>query len=246
MEVFIGQSTTHPSESPAFDSDASLMELVISPGHARARLRHADIAVERQKAHHCEDQMPKRFGPRVRATQQSLLRAFTRDRVMPLKQTGREAEWLALDKIGQDTYQLQLTCLRKTSRGVATSVGELPLVFTGHFIERFIQSRRSELHYLIATCQACLDALLPLHVGQKRANGTRTVEWAATGDAWVVTPKFLLLGDVQPGECIVMRTVLRDDVLDPPKQLIWDRLQSEKRRLAVFNGGLEVPLQIVA
>ena len=244
MDVFTNLAATHPADSSATYGEGSLMELVISPGHARAKLRHADLAIDRQKANHREEQMPKRFGPRVRATQQSLFRAFTRDRAMLVKQTTRDAEWLALDKIGQDVYQLQITHLRKTPRGVVTSVGELPLVFTGHFIERFIQSRRNELHHLIATCQACLHAVLPLHVGQKCADGTRSVEWAATGDAWVVTPKFLLLGDVQPGECIVMRTVLRDDVLDPPKQLVWDRLQAEKRRLAVFSGGLEVPLQI--
>ncbi len=241
MEDFTDQADNHPSESQAFDDEISLMELVISPGHARARLRHADLAIERQKARHREDQMPKRFGPRVRATQQSLLRAFTRDRVMPLKQTGRDAEWLALDKISQDAYQLQVTRLRKTSRGVCTSVGVLPLIFTSHFIERFIQSRRNELHHLITTCHACLQTLLPLHIGRKCADGLRTIEWATTGDAWVITPKFLLLGDIQAGEPIMMRTVLRDDVLDPPKQLIWDRLQSEKRRLVVFHGGLEVP-----
>ena len=130
--------------------------------------------------------------------------------------------------------------------GVVTTVGLLPIVFTGHFVERFIQSRRSGQLPLIATCQACAQALLPLHVGQKAADGTRSIEWSATGNAWISTPGFVLLGDIAPGEPVVMRTVLRDDVLDPEKQQVWDRLKAANRQLAVFRGGAEVPLRIAA
>lgn len=240
------EARSHATTHPHHPEDGSFLELVITPGHARARLRQADLAVERQKARYRDEQMPKRFGPRARATHHSLMRAFTRDRVKLLRQTGRDAEWLALDKIGQDDYQLQVTHLRKTPRGVVTTVGALPVIFTSHFVERFIQSRRSEAIFLVDTCQTCINALQPLHVGARNPDGTRAVEWSASGDAWVRTPNLLLLGEIQHGAPVVMRTVLRDDVLDPEKQLVWDRLQASNRQIAVFQMGREIPLCIAA
>lgn len=231
---------------PDSEGNGDLTELVISEGHARGRLRQADLAIAQRKSRYQDARMPKRFGPRVRATGLALKTAFTPDRVMPLRQTARSAQWLALDKTGRDAYQLQVTELRKTRDGVVTTVMELPLVFTSHFLERHIQSRRNTTRPAIQTCHACAIALLPLHVGQKQVDGTRAVEWSAHGSAWVRTPGFLLLGDIPHGEPIVMRTVLRDDVLDPPRQAVWDRLEAENRHLAVFDGGVEIPLRIAA
>ena len=90
------------------------------------------------------------------------------------------------------------------------------------------------------------QSLRPLHVGKQQPDGTSAIDWRASGELWVATPGFLLLGDVAPGEPAIMRTVLREDVLDPPKQLVWDHLKAANRRIAVFAGGREVPLQLAA
>lgn len=212
----------------------SLPDCTITPTHARGLRRQHDRWVTRRLGSWDPPDMPRRFGPRVRAEHAQLCALFGADHVRRVDYDKRRTHLYFADSAAKGLYRLYASTVERRPDGVSGRCLEFPVAATGHAYERVIQGLARTGYHLIDVLHDVMTALLRdvgvQHEASEWADGRPT--WAQPGTARIWLPSGLALVVVPEKGDAMVRTVVAASALIGPNRTLWETLDRSENRVS--------------
>jgi hypothetical protein len=167
--------------------------------------------------------LPKRFGAMARELNNRLINQVGADRIVKSGSKKKAHYWLTAATNSRGNEELLILSLRRTSAGPRRDIVPFCIEVTPHFIDRLIQTRRSERPPTVNIMKLTLAEIISCATYNNKG---AVVGWALFGNLTVALPDCLVLGYMPYEGNVELRTVLRVDVLDPDKRNVWERLSA--------------------
>lgn len=212
-------------------------DLVITDTLARGHRRHRQQDVVHRLELLRKDSLPKKFGPSVREYSRRVKIAYGVQYSKLMIVRKKDAFWLIIEHNSEtDKYiPLGIGLFRKASSLQILYVA-LPFIFTGHFIERYIQLKISlEEDYIVTLAGSLLEEFEGLHTDAASDNpdlGSQPL-WERPGRFALATKNLLILGEVPKQGDAVVKTLIHKTKLEERNRELWLHLRRCKKHLKI-------------
>jgi hypothetical protein len=203
-----------------------LPDCSITEAHARGLRRAEDRWVEARQDRWNPLEQPRRFGPRVRAMHEDLLKVYGEGRVLQQRIGKKSVGWFCVEHDSAGRYTLTIRTLDRRPGLSRRGYGGLPLEATPHAYERFIQSMGQHRTGWVGLLSEVFDCLYraPGYEMDDDRSSALAVRWLTHGFVKVGTSTGLAFVEVPDRGNAVLRTLVHAEALIGPNRLLWETL----------------------
>lgn len=211
--------------------------LVITDKHARGHRRYRQQEVIKRLDQLRKKGLPKKFHPHVSEYWRQLRNAYGIQYSQKLAEQKKDAFLLIVEHNAESDLYFPLGIrLKRMAGSIQTRYLLQPFVFTGHFIERYIQLKISqEEDYVVTIAVRLIEELDGLHTdaaSDKSELGSETV-WEKSGPFALATKNLLILGNVPKQGDAVVKTLIHKTKLEERNRGLWLHLRRCKKHLKI-------------
>jgi hypothetical protein len=216
--------------------EAAMIELPdcsITEAHARGLRRAEDRWVEARQDRWNPLEQPRRFGPRVRAMHEDLLKVYGEGRVLQQRIGKKSVGWFCVEHDSAGRYTLTIRTLDRRPGLSRRGHGRLPLEASAHAYERFIQAMGRMPCDWVSTLWAVLrhlDEALGYQLDTD-LDGDEPFRWQRHGFAKVWFAGGLALVKVPEVGNAVLVTIIETSALIGPNRVLWYALRTSKLKV---------------